>query len=109
MVGNFLTLVTFILGVATCVLSVVVSISFWRREHGLRSGSRQLTAALKWQLIGEAIIGLGTLVFATAAFLGVLSSWSTESHSVLRIAMFIATSVTTLHLYRVVRRLQDGN
>lgn len=104
----FLSLLTFILGFATCVLSVVVAISFWNQERSLNKRSKALTGALKWQLVGEAVIGLGTLIFAGAAFSGWLSEWSNEQASALRITMFVATSATTVHLFRVVRRIQDA-
>lgn len=102
------TFVALILGIATCVLSVFVAFVFWLKTRHLVNDSLMLTSALKWQLIGEAIIGLGTLVFAIAAYTGALNSWPSELSSAVRMLMFLATSVTTLHLYRVVRRLQLG-
>ena len=104
---SILTLLTFLLGVATCVLSVAVAMSFRNKKQKLGRHSKQLTGALEWQLIGEAVIGFGTLVFATAAYVGVLEHWSYNAQSGLRIAMFLATSLTTIHLYRVAKRLQE--
>lgn len=105
---HILTLLTFILGLATCILSLFVAGRFWLQERLLNKHSKQLTAALKWQLIGEAVIGTGTLIFAGAAYSGSLSEWSPEQSSTLRIVMFLATSITTLHLSRVIGRLRDA-
>ena len=104
----FLTFITFILGAMTCLLSIHVAVSFWNKEHYLPKTASQLTSALKWQLVGEAVIGAGTLLFAWASFTGELSHWSINQMSALRIVMFIATSVTTLHLFSVVQRLHDA-
>ena len=105
---GLLTLITFILGAATCLLSVHVAVSFWNKEHYLPGASRQLTRALKWQLMGEAVIGAGTLIFAWASFTGELAHWSVAQMSTLRIIMFVATSLTTLHLFHVVQRLNNA-
>ena len=106
--NELLTLATFILGIATCVLSVLVALSFRKRRRALVKPAQQLTVALEWQLFGEAVIGLGTLIFATAAYVGILEHWSYAAQSGLRISMFLATSLTTIHLYRVAKRLQGS-
>lgn len=59
-----------------------------------------------WQLAGEAVIGLGTLVFASAAHVGVLPDWPIEVQSGIRFIMFFATSITTVHLYRTILKIQ---
>ena len=105
---GLLTLITFILGLVTCLLSIRVAVSFWQKERGLHSQAKKLTGALKWQLIGEAVIGAGTLIFAWAAYTGELSHWSVAQMSALRVVMFVATSGTTLHLFSVVQRLHDA-
>lgn len=68
-------------------------------------GAEQLSNAISWQLAGEAVIGLGTLIFSAAAYLGVLEHWSIETQSAIRFVMFFATAVTTWHLLRTLRRL----
>lgn len=99
------TLTIFILGIVTVVLSVVVAVVFYLTKS---PHSRRLTLALAWQLVGEAVIGLGTLIFATAAHFGWLSQWSEELQSSIRLMMFLATSLTTMHLFREVRRISRG-
>lgn len=106
--NDFLNLIILLLGSATCFLSVGVGLSFWKRQKNFQKAARRLTGALKWQLFGEAVIGAGTLIFAVAAYTGDLSHWTQEQNSALRSVMFIATSVTTIHLWHVVRRLQDA-
>lgn len=100
-----LTYIIVLLGTATVVLSVFVAIEFNIHRKTLKGDSKRLTHALQFQLLGEAIIGAGTLAFAMAAHSGLLSDWPTWFQSTLRFIMFFATSITTLHLYRVVRFL----
>lgn len=99
------TLTIFVLGIITVVLSIVVAAAFY-----VTSGhrSRKLTLALTWQLIGEAVIGLGTLIFATAAHFGWLDHWSEATQSSIRLVMFLATSLTTVHLFRTVHKISHG-
>lgn len=100
-----LTYVIVLLGTATVVLSIFVAIEFNLQKRHLVKDSKRLTNALQWQLMGEAIIGLGTLTFAMAAHSGYLPDWPVWFQSSLRFIMFVATSATTLHLYKVVRHL----
>ena len=100
-----LTVIIFILGALTVMLSLMVARVFI--DHAKDSGdSSSISRAISWQLWGESVIGAGTLVFATAAHFGWLPSWTIEAQSTLRGVMFLATSLTTLHLYLVVRRLK---
>lgn len=100
-----LTIVIFVLGVITVILSVLVAVIF-RRKAALMTApeSRRLTMALHWQLVGEATIGLGTLIFAAAAVMGWLPNWSVGLQSAIRFAMFFATAATTIHLALVVHK-----
>jgi len=91
----------------TVTLSVLVAFKFNRYKTNLQGGAFQLSGAISLQLIGEAVIGFGTLIFSLAAYLGVLDSWSIEIQSLLRFTMFFATSVTTWHLLRTLHRLGD--
>jgi hypothetical protein len=97
-----------ILGVATVVLSLVVAFRFsCSRSRSQSSGdSEDLTMALSWQLVGEAVIGFGTLIFAIFAHFNLLGGISDEIQSLIRLLMFAATSLTTIHLWRTVKRLQ---
>ena len=105
---HFLTLTTLVLGLITCVVSVTVALIFYRQNNTQSGDNSMLTRALSWQLLGEACIGGGTLVFTMAAYFGVLPGWPIDVQSYIRISMFLATSLTTLHLYSVVRYLRRG-
>lgn len=104
---SFLTASIFVMGVATVILSLWASCMF-SRYNGGQDTSRRLTRALQLQLIGEAVIGLGTVAFACAAHFGWLDSWPIELQSGLRFIMFFATSTTTLHLVQTVNRIANG-
>ena len=105
MYTNLLTLSIFVMGLVTVVISLVVAYKFNYFKNHLEGKPKKLAKAVAWQLLGEAIIGLGTLIFASAAFFGVLSSWSVEIQSALRFVMFFATSVTTVHLMLTLKKL----
>jgi len=99
----------FAMGVATVALSIVASLKFNKyRKNAITSASSGLSRAISWQLAGEAVIGLGTLVFAYAAHIGVLDTWSDALQSSVRFIMFGATSATTWHLYTTLKRLDRG-
>lgn len=104
---HLLTVITFLLGFTTVVLSIVVARYFRKRKAHMGRHAGMLTNALEWQLVGEAVIGFGTLIFASASASGAIEEWSTTQTMTLRIIMFTATSVTTIHLYRVARRLRE--
>jgi hypothetical protein len=92
------------MGLVTVILSLVVAHQFKGSSKGLEGRSKRLSTAIAWQLLGEATIGFGTLIFATAAHFGWLSGWSVELQSSLRFVMFLATSVTTIHLWTIIIR-----
>lgn len=102
---DFLTLLTFILGVTTCVLSVTVARYFRSRKKQLSGDAAAVTAALEGQLLGEAILGFGTLVFAAGAYTGALGYWSIEITTSIRVIMFLVSAVTTIHLFNVCNRI----
>jgi hypothetical protein len=101
----FLTAAIFFLGSITVVLSIVVSWKFFKYRLSLDGKSKRLSTAISWQLLGEAVIGLGTLIFSAAAFLGVLNTWSIETQSFIRFVMFFATSATTIHLMATLNKI----
>lgn len=94
-----LTLMIVILGTATVVLSAWVAYKFKQHAKKLSKSSHKLTRALMWQLIGEALLGLGTLGFAVMAYLGMLPDVPVRVQSAMRLFMFAASSITTVHLY----------
>lgn len=101
---TFFTGVIFALGAMTVWLSIYSCVKFDRFKHGLSSHASKLSQAISWQLAGEAIIGLGTLMFATAEFMGWLRGWPWQFTSFLRFIMFTATALTTLHLVRIIEK-----
>lgn len=98
------TLFITILGAATVLVSIIVAFKFGKSQFNGRAYS--LSRAIKWQLLGEAVIGLGTLAFALAAHYGMLGNFSDQQQSLLRFIMFTATSITTIHLWCVVVKLE---
>jgi len=62
--------------------------------------------ALTFQLIGEAVIGLGTLTFSVGAATGWLQDWSEDTQSAIRFVMFASTSATTYHLVKTCESLK---
>jgi hypothetical protein len=100
-----LTEAILLMGIATVVLSLIIAFEFKEQSHSLKGHPKRLSASIAWQLIGEAAIGFGTLVFAFAAHHGALRGWSLELQSAIRCVMFAATSGTTLHLFITIRSL----
>lgn len=106
---NGLTLLIVLMGLATVVLSTFVAWRFWHHHRGLKNDGKRLTIALFAQLLGEAVIGVVTLIFAYLAWSGKLVGVSIESQSVLRFVAFFATSITTIHLSLVVESLHRND
>jgi len=100
-----LTNIIFILGIATVLLSLIASKKFCSYRRSLDGPPARLSNAVSLTLLGEAVIGLGTLIFAAAAHFGVLPSWPIEVQSTLRFIMFLATSSTTLHLMLTLNKI----
>lgn len=100
-----ITFFIFLLGLFTVFLSVMVAVRFKSYKAYLSGEAAILSRAISWQLWGEAIIGLGTLFFSTAAYFGFLKGISVEFQSLIRFLMFFSTSATTYHLLATLRRL----
>ena len=94
-----LTFLIVILGAATVVLSCFVAMRFRQSSKELEGGGFHLSRSLMWQLTGEGVLGLGTLVFAVLAYLNRLEHVPVYAQSILRLFMFAITAVTTVHLY----------
>ena len=103
----FLTLSIFVLGSITVFLSLVVSAKFIQYRKNLQGKPRKLADAVAWQLAGEAVMGIGTLIFSVAAFMGILSNIETSIQSMIRFIMFFATGFTTIHLHRTLKNMGD--
>lgn len=102
---NAITMTIALLGVITVVLSFEAAWIFFRVKT-IRH-AQKVSNAIGWQLIGEAVIGAGTLLFSMGAHFGWLTDWSMMTQSLIRFTMFAATSATTFHLVRVVKELRD--
>ena len=100
-----LTFLIVAMGVTTVSLSAFVAYEFHGHGSKMEGDGLRLTKALKYMLIGEFTLGLGTLAFAVAAHTGHLPLVPVWVQSTLRFTMFLATSVTTIHLWRVIDRL----
>ena len=102
-----LTYMIVLMGAATVALSGFVALRFFIKHVTMRGDGRRLTGALTFMLLGELILGLGTLCFAIAAHTGHLPMIPVEVQSLARLLMFGATSLSTLHLFMVISRLDD--
>ena len=100
-----LTFMIVVMGAATVFLSVFVAVSFWREQRHMSGDGKKLATSLHFQLMGEAVIGLGTLAFSILAWSGNLSNVPIELQSILRAVMFFCTSVTTVHLFITVKKM----
>lgn len=100
-----LTIAILLMGCATVILSLAVALAFRGQSSLLQGASRKLSRSLSWQLLGESAIGIGALAFAYAAHTGALQGWTLEFQSWIRLSMFLAASVTTLHLFLTVRNI----
>lgn len=103
-----ITAFIFALGVATVALSLYACCQFEKFRKQLSRDADRLSHALSWQLVGESVIGAGTLVFAFGEWAGLVDGWSVETKSTLRFVMFLFTAVTTFHLVRTLRALKNG-
>ena len=102
-----LTLLIILTGASTVCLSIYVATRFYRHKRKMHGDTKALTGALMYQLLGEAVIGLGTLLFAVAAHTGHLPKISIELQSTLRLLMFMATSFTTWHLWCTINYIRE--
>jgi len=103
---QLMTHIIFILGILTVVLSCVASRKFCSYRKTLNGPPAKLSNAVSLTLLGEAILGLGTLIFATAAHYGVLPNWPIEVQSALRFVMLAGASGTTLHLMLTLNKIE---
>ena len=101
-----LTLLIVLMGASTVFLSIYVAYKFRQQARKLTNGSKMLSHALMWQLAGEAFLGAGTLWFAVMAYLGKLPDVPIFVQSMVRVFIFSASSLTTIHLYLVTKRLE---
>ena len=102
-----LTFMITLLGSATVALSGYVAVRFYIQHITMKGASRRLTRALTWMVLGELVLGVGTLCFAVLAHTQHLPMIPVEVQSIARLLMFGATSLSTLHLFMVISRLDD--
>jgi len=103
---EIITLSIVIMGLATVILSVFVAYKFKQQAKHLTNGSGMLSTALMWQLIGEAALGAGTTAFAILAYKEALPDVPVMIQSAMRVFMFSASSLTTIHLFIVTARIE---
>ena len=103
---DYFTALIVIMGAATVVLSIFVAYKFKQQSRTLGKASGKLSLALMFQLAGEACLGAGTLWFAVMAYLGQLPDVPIFVQSMVRVFIFSASSITTIHLYLVTTRLE---
>ena len=101
-----LTALIVLLGGATVFLSVIVAWRFQKLRTQVTGKTCRLSAAIYYNLLGEFIIGAGTLAFAVLAYTGKLPFISIELQSLMRLTMFAATALTTAHLFLTIRHIE---
>lgn len=104
MFNNLITASIFVMGFLTVCYSLIASYKFNLYKKKLEGKSRKLTKSISFQLIGEGILGLGTLIFALGAYMGWLPEWDTYIQSSLRFFMFFASFITTRHLINTIKK-----
>jgi hypothetical protein len=97
-----------ILGLLTVGLSLTVAMKFYSYTKKLDGKSEKLSFSIFYQLIGEATIGFGTLLFAAAAHFDWLQEIGGPIQSTMRFIMFLAASATTWHLLRTLKKMEKG-
>ena len=102
-----LTLIIILLGTLTVLLSLFAARELMQKSEEIQGSAGDLSKAISWQLWGESVIGAGTLLFAAAAHYGWIKSWSPDLQNTIRLVMFVATSITTMHLCAVIHRLKN--
>ena len=100
-----MTLLILILGLISITTSMYAALLFLRYSRSLSGKTRGLTRAIAYQLWGEMVMVLGTLVFTIAAHFGWLPDWSITRQSSLRFLMFFTACATTVHLVRVMGKI----
>jgi len=105
---HVISFITLLLGVATCALSISIAYIFHSLKlHNAESAVSRLADGIKWQIIGEAVLGAGTLVFTISAYTGHLPDWPIVLQNSIRIIMFFVAAFTTLKLYGVLRFIRN--
>lgn len=89
--------------------SIEVARVFWKESKKTSGKTKKLSKALQWQLIGEATIGAGTVLFTVSAHFGWLNDWDIFTQSSIRFVMFFATVATTWHLRRTMLHIKCGD
>ena len=100
-----MTLFIALLGLITVIISGYIASEFFLVRRNLDPGVESLAGDLAWQLVGEAVMGLGTLAFALGAHFELLQYWPEWVQSSIRLAMFSVTAITSIRLLLTVRRI----
>ena len=96
---HILELFTVLFGGFCVFISVVLAMRFRRVKQ-------KLSRALSLQLLGEAIVGLVTVIFACTSWLGLYKNLAPEFVLLLRLVIFSVAAITSINLYRRVKELE---
>lgn len=89
---------TVVVGTGSCALALRLAYLFWRQ-------GKPLGGPLGWMMFGETVVVALTVVFSLATLLGYRWSDHPYNMAAMRLSMFAASSLTSLHLHWSVRRL----
>lgn len=93
---------TLVLGVFCCGISAWLARYFWNLEAPLAN-------RISVMLAGEWFVLTSTTLIAAAEMFGWLEEWSDGVHSSWRVAVYLVASLTSIHLYFGIRKIEEGN
>lgn len=88
-------------GMGCVSLSMILAYRFKRVKA-------ELSRALSYQLIGEAIVGFVTVAFALTSWLDMYSSLDPQVVLLMRIVIFGTAAGTSINLYRKVKQTENN-
>jgi len=100
MIETTIELATIALGVASVCLSLVIALRFRRIKM-------RLSNALVLNLLGEAVVGLSTIVFALASFFDMYADLSIATVTSLRWIIFLGNVLPSVLLLRAVGEIEN--
>lgn len=114
-----MTLPTVILGITVVILSAYIAVVCFRTSRRLREnltkyGEEQnglmltltiVITASGYQLLSEAFLALGTLVFSLGEHFDIIKLWGVNVSTGIRLAMLSVAAVTSIHLCRAIKKI----